>query len=76
VASSKLTKRPADLRRAVKRLLAARASQATPAFKPNAARAASARLSGKVLAGATDPRLNAAFAYLCSIQMQAYGAGS
>jgi microsomal dipeptidase-like Zn-dependent dipeptidase len=76
VASSKLTKRPADLRRAVKRLLAARASQAKPAFKPNAARAASARLSGKVLAGATDPRLNAAFAYLCSIQMQAYGAGS
>ena len=34
-----------------------------------------ARLRGKVLAGATDPRLNAAFAYLCSLQMQAYGGG-
>jgi hypothetical protein len=44
-------------------------------FKPNAASAASARLSGNVLAGTTDPRLNAAFAYLCSVQMQTYGAG-
>jgi hypothetical protein len=74
VASRQLAKRPAALRRAVRRLLAARASQAKPAFKPNATAAASASPGGKVLAGASDPRLNAAFAYLCSMQLQAYGA--
>jgi hypothetical protein len=75
VASRALAKRPADLRKAVKRLLAGRASQAKPVFRPSAAQARSARLSGNVLAGAGDPRLNAAFAYLCSLQMQAYGGG-
>jgi microsomal dipeptidase-like Zn-dependent dipeptidase len=74
VAARGLAKRPADLRRAVERLLAARASQAQPVFRPSAAQANSAGLSGNVLAGATDPRLNAAFAYLCGLQMQAYGA--
>jgi hypothetical protein len=74
VASAKLAKRPAALRRAVKRLLAARASQATPTFVPSAATARSAGLTGNVLAGTSDPRLNAAFAYLCSMQVQAYGA--
>jgi hypothetical protein len=72
VASPGLAKRPAAMRRAVKRLLAARGSQARPGFKPNAT-ASSARLSGNVLAGATNPQLNAAFAYLCSLQLQAYG---
>jgi hypothetical protein len=72
VASATLAKRPAALRAAVKRLLAARASQAKPVFKPSAATAASAALSGKILAGTSDPRLNAAFAYLCSMQLQAY----
>jgi hypothetical protein len=70
VASSALAKRPAALRTAMKRLLAARASQAKRTFKPAAT--AGAALSGKILAGASDPRLNAAFAYLCSMQLQAY----
>jgi hypothetical protein len=73
VASPKLAGRPAALRQAVSRLLAARASQAKPVFQPNPALASSAGVTGKVLAGVSDPRLNAAFAYLCSLQMQAYG---
>jgi hypothetical protein len=55
----------------VARLLRARASQAKPGFEPNTA--AQAALSGHVLAGTSDPRLNAALAYLCSAQLQAYG---
>jgi hypothetical protein len=74
VASPKLAGRPAALRQAVSRLLAARTSQAKPVFQPNPALASSAGITGKVLAGVSDPRLNAAFAYLCSMQMQAYGA--
>jgi hypothetical protein len=70
VASRSLAKHPKRLRAAMSRLLAARASQARRVFVPN--NAASAALSGKVLAGTSDPRLNAAFALLCSAQMQSY----
>jgi hypothetical protein len=71
VASAALAKRPKQLKAAMARLLAARASQAKRVFVP--ASPAQAALSGKVLAGASDPRLNAAFAYLCSAQLQVYG---
>jgi hypothetical protein len=70
VASPSLAKNPKQLRAATSRLLSARGSQAGRVFIPNSA--AQAALSGKVLAGTSDPRLNAAFALLCSAQMQAY----
>ena len=75
VAASKLARRPAALRRAMQRVLAARTSPATPKFVPSAT-ASSSRLSGNVLAGTSDPRMNAALAYLCSMQVQNYGAGN
>jgi hypothetical protein len=71
VASRNLAKHPKQLRAAVRRLLSARATQAKRVFVP--ATTAQSALSGSVLAGADDPRLNAAFAYLCSLQLQAYG---
>jgi hypothetical protein len=52
------------------RVLAARASQAKRVFEPSIA--AQASLSGQPLAGTSDQRLNAAFALLCSAQLQAY----
>jgi hypothetical protein len=70
VASKALAAKPRALRAAMGRLLAARASQAKPVFQPNTA--AQAALSGQPLAGTSDPRLNAAFAFLCSAQLQAY----
>jgi hypothetical protein len=71
VASSTLARHPSRLRAAMSRVLNARASQAKRVFQPNTA--AQAALSGQVLAGAGDPRLNAALAYLCSAQLQVYG---
>jgi hypothetical protein len=72
VATTALVSHPKQLRAAVKRVLGARTSQARKVFVPNpAAAAARAALNGNVLAGATDPHLNAAFAYLCGLQMQA-----
>jgi hypothetical protein len=56
-------------------VLAARTSQGTPRFIP-AATASSSRLTGNVLAGTSDPRMNAALAYLCGMQVQNYGAGN
>jgi hypothetical protein len=53
------------------RLLTARGSQAKSVYQP--ATTAQASLSGNVLAGAGDPRLNAAFAYLYSAQLQVWG---
>ena len=70
VASTALAKKPKQLRAAMRRLLAARASQTKHAFVPNTA--AQAALSGKILAGTSDPKMNAALAYLCMAQMGAY----
>jgi hypothetical protein len=67
VASAALAAKPKRLRAAMARLLAARASQAKRVFEPNTA--AQAALSGHVLAGTGDSRLNAAFALLCSAQL-------
>jgi hypothetical protein len=72
VATAALAQRPLELRAAMGRLLAAKASQAHPAFQPNAgAAAARAALHGAVLAGSANPALNAAMAYLCGMQLQA-----
>jgi hypothetical protein len=72
VASRRLASNHAALRTAMKRLLGAKASQAKHVFEANpAAAAARAALHGNVLAGASDPRLNAALAMLCSMQLQA-----
>src|SRR3954452_1058756 len=71
-ASNHLAAHPAALRAAMNRLLGAKASQANPVFEPNpAATAARAALHGNVLAGASDPRLNSAFAMLCGLQLSA-----
>jgi hypothetical protein len=70
VASDRLATRPKKLRAAMARLLAARTTQARRVFHANAA----ARSAGNTLfAGSSDSRLNAAFAFLCSAQLQAYG---
>jgi hypothetical protein len=70
VASRSLARKPQQLRAAMARVLAARASQAKRVFEPSIA--AQASLSGQPLAGTSDQRLNAAFALLCSAQLQAY----
>src|SRR3954447_2756508 len=70
VATRALARRPKQLRSAMARLLGARVSQAKRVFKPNTA--AGAALAGHILAGTSDPHLNAAFALLCRLQVQAY----
>jgi hypothetical protein len=72
VATAKLARNHAALRAAVRRVLAARASQAKRVYVGNpAAAAARAALHGAVLAtGTSDPKLNAALAYLCHLQLQ------
>jgi hypothetical protein len=69
VASRRLARRPRALRDAVRLLVAAKASARARAFVPSEAQA-SARLTGKPLAGTSDPRLNAALMVLCSLQVQ------
>jgi hypothetical protein len=69
VASRDLARQPAALRLAMRRLLAARASTLPRRFVPNPAQAGAAgRVTGKPLAGTSDPRLNAALTMLCSLQ--------
>jgi hypothetical protein len=71
VASRSLAHRPRALRLAVAHLLSAKATQARPRFVPSAAEAASRGApAGRTLAGTSDPRLNAAFAFLCRLQVQ------
>jgi hypothetical protein len=70
VASRSLARRPRALRAALRRLRSARATRAPRAFHPAAAQAAAGgRPTGRTLAGTADPRLNAALALLCSLQM-------
>jgi hypothetical protein len=74
VASRALAGRPRALRADVRRLLAARASQARRVFRPSAAQAATAgRVTGRALAGTSDPALNAALAFLCGLEVQGGG---
>ena len=72
VASSSLARRPAALRAAIARLRAAKATNATPEYVPGEAETATrGALAGRSLAGSSDPRLNAALALLCHLQVQA-----
>ena len=66
VATAALARRPARLRLAMQRVRGAHATQARRRFVPNPA-AGSARLTGKTLAGSSDPRLNRALVMLCSL---------
>jgi hypothetical protein len=57
-------------------LLTAKATARGRAFIPSAAQAsASGRLTGQVLAGTSDPRLNAALIMLCGLQVGGTGPG-
>ncbi|MEA2444687.1 MAG: hypothetical protein QOJ12_1979, partial [Thermoleophilales bacterium] len=52
-------------------VLKAKATSAPRAFVPSQAQAAlRGKLSGRALAGASDPRLNEALALLCGLQVQ------
>jgi hypothetical protein len=74
VVSRALARRPKALRADVHRLLVTRATQAPRAFHPSAAQAATAgRVTGRALAGTSDPALNAALAFLCGLQVQGGG---
>jgi microsomal dipeptidase-like Zn-dependent dipeptidase len=76
VASRSLARRPHALRAAVRRLQAATATQAPRAFHSNLVQAGAAgRPTGRTLAGTGNPRLNAALALLCSLQMQGASPG-
>jgi hypothetical protein len=70
VAGRSLAHRPAALRAAMRRVLGAKASAARRKFVPSAATAgARGRVTGKPLAGTSDPKLNAALTVLCNLQM-------
>jgi hypothetical protein len=68
VATRTLARQPGELRRAMTRLVRAKVTQARPTYQPGKAEAASVgRLAGRILAGTSDTRLNAAFALLCGL---------
>jgi len=75
VVSPSLADKPRRLRAAVKRLLAAKATQVTPGFVPSDATAkavaSGAALSGNALGATGNPRLNSALMLLCTLQMSA-----
>ncbi|HEX8086471.1 MAG TPA: Coagulation factor 5/8 type domain-containing protein [Solirubrobacteraceae bacterium] len=71
VATRSLARRPKALRAAVRLLVRARATQRRATFVPNPQ--ADANAEGRALAATGDRRLNAALAYLCSLQLQAPG---
>jgi hypothetical protein len=66
VATRKLARRPARLRKAMRRVRKARATNARRRFVPNPA-AGSARPTGTTLAGSRDPRLNRELLMLCKL---------
>jgi hypothetical protein len=66
-----LARRSRALRTAIARLLSAKATQGPPAFVPSAAQAATRGApTGRTLSGTSDPQLNAAFAFLCNLQVR------
>jgi hypothetical protein len=67
VVSRGLARRPNALRAAMLRVLSAKAKAGPRPFVPNPAQA-NARLSGRPLAGTSDPRLNKALVMLCNLQ--------
>jgi hypothetical protein len=70
VASRSLVRRPGALRAAMARLRSAEATQVHADFVPSAANATASGLTGRALAGSLDPRLNAALALLCHLQVR------
>jgi hypothetical protein len=72
VATRGLARHPKALRAAMRRVLRAKASAAPRRFVPSEAQAAAERagrpITGKPLAGTSDPRLNAALTMLCGLQ--------
>jgi hypothetical protein len=67
-----LSRRGKALRTAMARVRRARGIRARRTFVPNEAQAkAAGRLAGRTLAGTGSPRLNAALALLCRLQVQA-----
>jgi hypothetical protein len=70
-ASRSLSRRPRELRVASRRVLAAKATSAARTFVPNDAQAGTRnRVTGRTLAGTSNPRLNEALALLCGLQVQ------
>ena len=70
VAGRGLARHPRALRAAMLRVLGAKASAIRPAFVPSTATAgARGRVTGKPLAGTSDPKLNAALTMLCNLQV-------
>ncbi|MDX6673693.1 MAG: hypothetical protein QOH11_1111, partial [Solirubrobacteraceae bacterium] len=70
VASRRLARSRAGLRRAVREMLSAKAAQTHPEFVSSAAQAATrAAPTGQTLAGSSNPRLNTALAVLCHLQV-------
>jgi hypothetical protein len=69
VATRSLARHPKALRAAMRRVLSAKASALPRRFVPSAATAgARGRVTGRPLAGTSDPRLNAALTMLCNLQ--------
>jgi microsomal dipeptidase-like Zn-dependent dipeptidase len=72
--SALLAGRPAALRVAMRRVLSAKATSVARTFVPSAAQvAARGRVTGRTLAGTSDPRLNAALVMLCGLQAGGFG---
>jgi hypothetical protein len=70
VASRSLARTPKALRSAMKRVLGAKATSRRRVFVPNAAQAGKrGRLTGRTIAGTSDPKLNAALEMLCGLQV-------
>jgi hypothetical protein len=70
VASRSLARSPKALRSAMRRVLTAKATTRARVFIPNPAQAGKrGRITGRTLAGTSDPKLNAALAMLCSLQV-------
>jgi hypothetical protein len=67
VATGALARRPSALGAAMRRLASGRAAQAPKTFVPNPSGVA-ARLTGRTLAGTSDPKLNQALVMLCQLK--------
>ena len=70
VATRRFGKRVKRVKRAMRRVLRARATQVRPQFEPSPAQAASgARVTGRTLAGTTNERFNRTLEILCRLQV-------
>ena len=77
VAPRSLARKPRALRRAMRRVVSARATSRARTFVPSDAQAsASGAPTGRPLAGTSNPQLNAALARLCGLQAGGTGAST